>query len=69
MKIKYLKEFDKKKVGIRTRAKRRLEYGIMNVDLERNLITLKTDNGEIIILPSEIMEVKINEKQEEEEEK
>jgi len=69
MKIKYLKEFDKKRVGIRTRAKRRLEYGIMNVDLERNLITLKTDNGEIIILPSEIMEVKINEKQEEEEEK
>ena len=69
MKIKYLKEFDKKRVGIRTRAKRRLEYGIFNVDLKRGLIILKTDDGgEIVILPSEIMEVKINGKQEKDEE-
>jgi hypothetical protein len=39
----------------------------LNVDLKRNLITFKTDGEEIILLPSEIMEIKINEKPEEEE--
>jgi len=67
MKIKYLKEYDKQRIGIRTKSKRRIEYGILNVDLKRNLITFKTDGEEIILLPSEIMEIKINEKQEEEE--
>ena len=67
MKIKYLKEYDKQRIGIRTKSKRRIEYGILNVDLKRNLVTFKTDGEEIILLPSEIMEIKINEKQEEEE--
>jgi hypothetical protein len=66
MKIKYLKEYDKQRIGIRTKSKRRIEYGILNVDLKRNLITFKTDGEEIILLPSEIMEIKINEKQEKE---
>jgi len=68
MKIKYLKEYDKQRIGIRTKSKRRIEYGILNVDLKRNLVTFKPDGDEeIILLPSEIMEIKINEKLEEEE--
>jgi len=63
MKIKYLKEYDKQRVGIRTKSKRRIEYGILNVDLKRYLVTFKTDSEEIILLPSEITEIKINEKQ------
>jgi len=63
MKIKYLKEYDKQRVGIRTKSKRRIEYGILNVDLKKYLVTFKTDNEEIILLPSEITEIKINEKQ------
>jgi len=62
MKIKYLKEYDKQRVGIRTKSKRRIEYGILNVDLKRYLVTFKTDSEEIILLPSEITEIKINEK-------
>jgi len=38
-------------------------FGVMNVDLKKNLITFKTDDDEIILLPSEIMEIKFNEKQ------
>ena len=68
MKIKYLKEYDKQRIGIRTKSKRRVMFGILNVDLERNLITFKTDDDEIILLPSEIMEIKFNEKQEKDEE-
>jgi len=63
MKIKYLKEYDKQRIGIRTKSKRRVMFGVMNVDLKKNLITFKTDDDEIILLPSEIMEIKFNEKQ------
>ena len=63
MKIKYLKEYDKQRIGIRTKSKRRVMFGVMNVDLKKNLITFKTDDDEIIFLPSEIMEIKFNEKQ------
>ena len=49
MKIKYLKEYDKQRIGIRTKSKRRVMFGILNVDLERNLITFKTDDDEIIL--------------------
>jgi len=57
MKIKLLKNFDGKKVKIRTRSKRSFNVGILHVDVEQRLITYETKEGTNFILPSDITEI------------
>ena len=71
MKIDLLKQFDGKKVKIRTRSKRSFDVGILHVDVKQRLITYETEEGTNFILPSDITEVFIvnDSKKLEEEEK
>jgi len=71
MKIEVLKQFDGKKVRIRTRSKRSFDAGILHVDVEQRLITYETEEGTNFILPSDITEIFIvneSKKQEKDEE-